>query len=61
MNIQEAKTLAEVRCENLKAEKNMLKSVETRLLQEKESVMREKQTQNLLLANLQAIQVYPLQ
>ena len=56
---QEMLSRSEVRCQHLTAEKDMLRNSESRLLQERESMMREKQTQNLLLTNLQAIQVRP--
>ncbi|XP_035278729.1 nucleoprotein TPR isoform X1 [Anguilla anguilla] len=49
--------LAEVRGENLKKEKDMLKMAESRLNQEKESIMTEQRSQNLLLTNLKAIQL----
>lgn len=38
----------------------MLKLVESKLNQEKETILSQQQTQNLLLSNLQSIQVYDL-
>ncbi|XP_072854214.2 nucleoprotein TPR isoform X2 [Pogona vitticeps] len=49
--------VAEVRAENLKKEKDILKMAEVRLTQQKESLMAEQRGQNLLLTNLQSIQV----
>ncbi|XP_026559032.1 nucleoprotein TPR isoform X1 [Pseudonaja textilis] len=49
--------VAEVRAENLKKEKDILKMVEIRLTQQKESLIAEHRGQNLLLTNLQSIQV----
>ncbi|KAM5148156.1 nucleoprotein TPR [Mantella aurantiaca] len=49
--------LAEVKGENLKREKELLKMTETRLNQERESLLAEQRGQNLLLTNLQTIQV----
>nr|DBA17744.1 TPA: hypothetical protein GDO54_016072 [Pyxicephalus adspersus] len=48
---------AEVKAENLKREKELLKMTETRLSQERESLLAEQRGQNLLLTNLQTIQV----
>ncbi|XP_068096253.1 nucleoprotein TPR [Hyperolius riggenbachi] len=48
---------AEVKAENLKREKELLKMTETRLAQERESLLSEQRGQNLLLTNLQTIQV----
>uniref|UniRef100_A0A3P9CSH3 Nucleoprotein TPR n=1 Tax=Maylandia zebra TaxID=106582 RepID=A0A3P9CSH3_9CICH len=42
--------------ENLRKERDMLKLVESRLSQEKETILSQQQSQNLLLTNLQAIQ-----
>ncbi|XP_062836814.1 nucleoprotein TPR isoform X2 [Anolis carolinensis] len=50
-------TVAEVRAENLKKEKDILKMAEVRLTQQKESLIAEQRGQNLLLTNLQSIQV----
>ncbi|XP_063154494.1 nucleoprotein TPR [Candoia aspera] len=50
-------TVAEVRAENLKKEKDILKMAEIRLTQQKESLIAEHRGQNLLLTNLQSIQV----
>ncbi|XP_061490006.1 nucleoprotein TPR isoform X2 [Rhineura floridana] len=49
--------VAEVRAENLKKEKDILKMAEVRLTQQKESLIAEQRGQNLLLTNLQSIQV----
>ncbi|KAM4722857.1 nucleoprotein TPR [Rhinophrynus dorsalis] len=49
--------VAEVRAENLKKEKELLKMSEARLSQERESLIAEQKGQNLLLANLQTIQL----
>lgn len=49
--------LSEVKAENLKREKELLKMTETRLSQERESLLAEQRGQNLLLTNLQTIQV----
>uniref|UniRef100_A0A8C5SFS3 Translocated promoter region, nuclear basket protein n=1 Tax=Laticauda laticaudata TaxID=8630 RepID=A0A8C5SFS3_LATLA len=49
--------VAEVRAENLKKEKDILKMAEIRLTQQKESLIAEHRGQNLLLTNLQSIQV----
>lgn len=47
----------QVRCENLRKERDIMKQVERRLNQEKESILAEQRGQNLLLANLKSIQV----
>uniref|UniRef100_A0A3B3T983 Nucleoprotein TPR n=1 Tax=Paramormyrops kingsleyae TaxID=1676925 RepID=A0A3B3T983_9TELE len=49
--------VAEVRGENLRKEREMLKMVESRLTQEKESILTEQRGQNLLLTNLKSIQL----
>ncbi|GBM37299.1 Nucleoprotein TPR [Araneus ventricosus] len=56
MIAQEKIAKSDVTIENLKAERDLLKSVEMRLLQEKESVVREQQHQSRMMANLQAVQ-----
>ncbi|XP_054717730.1 nucleoprotein TPR-like [Uloborus diversus] len=56
MVAQEKLAKSEVTIENLKAERDLLKNVESRLLQEKESIAREQQHQTKLMANLQAVQ-----
>uniref|UniRef100_A0A3Q3GMK6 Nucleoprotein TPR n=1 Tax=Labrus bergylta TaxID=56723 RepID=A0A3Q3GMK6_9LABR len=53
---KERLSMAEGRAENLRKERDMLKLVESRLNQEKESILSQQQTQNLLLTNLQTIQ-----
>ena len=50
----------QVRGENMKKERDMLKSAESRLNQEKEAMMAEQRNQNLLLTNLKSIQVHTL-
>uniref|UniRef100_A0A8C4IU94 Nucleoprotein TPR n=1 Tax=Dicentrarchus labrax TaxID=13489 RepID=A0A8C4IU94_DICLA len=52
---KEKLTMAEV-LESLRKERDMLKLVESRLNQEKETIQSQQQTQNLLLSNLQTIQ-----
>ncbi|XP_062990920.1 nucleoprotein TPR isoform X2 [Elgaria multicarinata webbii] len=49
--------VAEVRAENLKKEKDILKMAEVRLTQQRESLIAKERGQNLLLTNLQSIQV----
>ncbi|CAN9500306.1 unnamed protein product [Ophioblennius macclurei] len=49
-------TMAEGSAENLRKERDMLKLVESRLNQEKETFLSQQQSQNLLLTNLQNIQ-----
>ncbi|CAM4591848.1 unnamed protein product [Lepidochelys olivacea] len=49
--------MAEVRAENLKKEKDILKMAEVRLTQQRESLLAEQRGQNLLLTNLRTIQV----
>ncbi|XP_053549834.1 LOW QUALITY PROTEIN: nucleoprotein TPR [Bombina bombina] len=49
--------IAEVRAENLKREKELIKMSEVRLSQERESLITEQKGQNLLLTNLQTIQL----
>ncbi|GIY63121.1 hypothetical protein CDAR_492362 [Caerostris darwini] len=56
MKAQEKISRADVTIENLKAERDLLKNVEARLLQEKESVVREQMYQSKMMANLQAVQ-----
>uniref|UniRef100_A0A667WHM6 Nucleoprotein TPR n=1 Tax=Myripristis murdjan TaxID=586833 RepID=A0A667WHM6_9TELE len=53
---QEKLNMAEGRAENLRKEKDMLKLAESRLIQEKETILNQQHSQNLLLTNLQAIQ-----
>uniref|UniRef100_A0A8B9FJN4 Nucleoprotein TPR n=1 Tax=Amazona collaria TaxID=241587 RepID=A0A8B9FJN4_9PSIT len=48
--------VAEVRAENLKKEKDILKMSDVRLTQQRDSLLVEQRGQNLLLANLRAIQ-----
>ena len=55
--MQEKLSRADVRCQSLEASNAVLKSAEARLVQDRENILREKCSQNLLLANLQAIQV----
>ncbi|XP_038056577.1 nucleoprotein TPR-like [Patiria miniata] len=56
MAANEKLTRAEVACDNLKVERELLKGVEARLTQEKESMQREHRGQTLLLTNLETIQ-----
>uniref|UniRef100_W5UJA0 Nucleoprotein TPR n=1 Tax=Ictalurus punctatus TaxID=7998 RepID=W5UJA0_ICTPU len=49
--------VSEVRYENLRKERDISKQVESRLNQEKESILAEQRGQNLLLANLKSIQL----
>uniref|UniRef100_A0A8C1M662 Nucleoprotein TPR n=1 Tax=Cyprinus carpio TaxID=7962 RepID=A0A8C1M662_CYPCA len=49
--------MAELRLENIRKEKDILKQVENRLAQEKESILTEQRGQNLLLTNLKSIQL----
>ncbi|XP_013390064.1 nucleoprotein TPR [Lingula anatina] len=56
MAAQEGLTRSEVRCQNLESEKELLKTAEIRLMQEKEAMNREQRLQNVLLTNLQTIQ-----
>ncbi|XP_027883247.1 translocated promoter region b, nuclear basket protein isoform X1 [Xiphophorus couchianus] len=53
---KEKLTLTEGQAEKLRKERDMLKLVESRLNQEKETFVTQQQSQNLLLTNLQAIQ-----
>ncbi|KAI4890931.1 hypothetical protein NFI96_033196 [Prochilodus magdalenae] len=48
--------IAESRVESLRKERDMLKMVEARLMQEKESVLSQQRSQNILLTNLKSIQ-----
>nr|XP_055058370.1 nucleoprotein TPR [Misgurnus anguillicaudatus] len=49
--------MAESRVENTRKERDILKQVENRLTQEKESILSEQRSQNLLLTNLKSIQL----
>ncbi|CAJ1060960.1 translocated promoter region b%2C nuclear basket protein isoform X7 [Xyrichtys novacula] len=53
---KEKLSMAEGRAESLRKERDMLKLVESRLNQEKETILSQQQSQNLLLTNLQTIQ-----
>ena len=44
-------------CENLKAEKALLKESEVRLMQENKSLLEHQKSQNALVTNLQTLQV----
>ena len=57
MSLQTKLTRTEVESQNLRAQLNLAKSTESRLMQERESMHREQHSQNILLANLQTIQV----
>ncbi|TRY56833.1 hypothetical protein DNTS_004104 [Danionella cerebrum] len=50
-------TMAESRSENFRKERDILKQVENRLIQEKESILNEQRSQNLLLTNLKSMQL----
>ena len=47
----------QVACENLKAEKAMMKESEVRLMQENKSLLEHQKSQNVLVTNLQTLQV----
>ena len=47
----------QVTCENLKAEKGMMKESEVRLMQENKSLLEHQKSQNVLVVNLQTLQV----
>uniref|UniRef100_H2M097 Nucleoprotein TPR n=1 Tax=Oryzias latipes TaxID=8090 RepID=H2M097_ORYLA len=53
---KEKLAMAQAHAENLRKEKDMLKLLESRLTQEKETILNQQQSQNLLLTNLQSIQ-----
>uniref|UniRef100_A0A3B3BI52 Nucleoprotein TPR n=1 Tax=Oryzias melastigma TaxID=30732 RepID=A0A3B3BI52_ORYME len=53
---KEKLNMAEGHAENLRKERDMLKLLESRLTQEKETILNQQQSQNLLLTNLQSIQ-----
>ncbi len=57
MVAQEQYSQADAQVQTLRAERDMLKSSEVRIMQERDSLMREARSQNVLLSNLQAIQV----
>lgn len=44
-------------CENLKAEKSLMKESEVRLMQENKSLLEHQKSQNVLVTNLQTLQV----
>lgn len=44
-------------CENLKAEKALMKESEVRLMQENKSLLEHQKSQNVLITNLQTLQV----
>uniref|UniRef100_A0A665W9I2 Nucleoprotein TPR n=1 Tax=Echeneis naucrates TaxID=173247 RepID=A0A665W9I2_ECHNA len=58
---KEKLSIAEGRAEGLRKERDMLKLVESRLTQEKETIQSQQQCQTMLLTNLQTIQVATLQ
>ena len=47
----------QVMCENLKAEKALMKESEVRLMQENKSLLEHQKSQNALVTNLQTLQV----
>uniref|UniRef100_A0A3P9KSI2 Nucleoprotein TPR n=1 Tax=Oryzias latipes TaxID=8090 RepID=A0A3P9KSI2_ORYLA len=53
---REKLAMAQAHAENLRKERDMLKLLESRLTQEKETILNQQQSQNLLLTNLQSIQ-----
>ncbi|KAM9848441.1 translocated promoter region b, nuclear basket protein [Aulostomus maculatus] len=53
---KEKLSMAEGRVESIRQERDMLKLVESKLTQEKETILSQQQSQNLLLTNLQNIQ-----
>lgn len=57
MSVQEQLSQAQARVENVRSEKDIIKSSEQRLQAEIDSMRRERHTQTMLMANLQAIQV----
>ncbi|XP_074653725.1 nucleoprotein TPR-like isoform X2 [Tubulanus polymorphus] len=56
MSSKEQATSVTVQLQNVRTENELLKSIEQRLSEEKQTMMREHQTQNILLTNLQTIQ-----
>lgn len=48
---------SQVMCENLKAEKALMKESEVRLMQENKSLLEHQKSQNVLVTNLQTLQV----
>lgn len=57
MTAQDGLTRAEVSCQNLRAEKEILRSGKDRLVQEIDSLRHDQQSRDFLLINLQTIQV----
>lgn len=57
MTTQEQLSQAQARSDNIRAEKDLIRSSEQRVMAELESIRRERHTQTMLMANLQAIQV----
>ena len=57
MSTQEKLTRSEVRCQNLVAEKELLKGSEARLHSEMESLRRNQQSRDELVLRLESIQV----
>ena len=57
MSAQTSLSHSEARLNTITQERDVLKTVETRLVQERESLLREQKTEKLVTANLQAIQV----
>lgn len=58
MSAQENVARWQVQVDNLKAEKELLKNSEKRLIMELDNMRREQTSQSLLMASLQAIQVH---
>lgn len=57
MTLQEQVSAAQAKAENVRSERDIIRASEQRLLVEIGSMRRERQTQTMLMANLQAIQV----
>ena len=57
MSAKESLARAEAQRDNLRIEKEIVKSSEGRILNELENLRRERHSQSMLMANLQAIQV----
>jgi hypothetical protein len=57
MACQENLSRADAQCQNLRVERDMLKSIEQRLLQEKESTYKDQRSRDQLMTNIQSIQV----
>ena len=58
MSTKEQISQAQAKVDNVKAERDLIKTSEQRLSIELESLRRERHSQTMLMANLQTIQVY---